>query len=270
MNFSSRCRRNSVALGFALVLAALCPSAHAQKELRVAAAADLQFVMPELAQQFEKQSGTKLVVSFGSSGNFFSQIHNGAPFDLFFSADLNYPKKLDAAGLCDPGTLQTYASGRIVIWAPANSSLDVTSLGWKALLDPAIKKIAIANPDHAPYGQAAVAALKSAGIYEQVKDKLVYGENISQTAQFVQSGNAQAGILALSLVLAPAMRRGHQWEIPQKLYPPLEQGAAVLTSSKDKTLARSFLQFVQSRQGRDILARWGFRTPVTPVANPGP
>lgn len=243
-------------------------SAPAQQELRVAAAADLQFVMPELAQQFEEQSGAKLAVSFGSSGNFFSQIHNGAPFDLFFSADLNYPKKLVAAGLCDTGTLVAYASGRIVIWVPANSSLDVTSLGWKTLLDPATRRIAIANPDHAPYGQAALAALNSAGIYERIKDKLVFGENISQTAQFVQSGNAQAGILALSLVLAPAMRSGHHWEIPQNLYPTLEQGAVVLKSANDKDLARSFLRFVQSQQGRHILGRWGFRTPLSRPGNP--
>src|SRR6266436_6268417 len=164
-------------------------------DIRVAAAADLQFAMQDVAAQFERQTGTKVDVTYGSSGNFFSQMQNGAPFDLFFSADIDYPRKLEAAGLAETGTLYEYAVGRIVIWMPPDSNVDVAKQGWNALLDAQVKKIAIANPEHAPYGRAAVAALREAGIYESVKAKLVYGENISQAAQFVQSGNAQAGII---------------------------------------------------------------------------
>src|SRR6202171_1201896 len=231
------------------------------KEIRIAAAADLKFAMEELVKTFEKQSGTKVNVTCGSSGNFFSQMQNGAPFDLFFSADIEYPKKLEAAGLAEPGTLYEYAVGRIVIWTPADANVDVTKQGWKTLLDASIEKIAIANPEHAPYGRAAVAALQKAGIYESVKDKLVFGEDISQAAQFVQSGNAQAGIVAMSLAVSPAMRDGKRWEIAAELYPALEQGAIVLKDAKNKEAARAFLEFVQSAAGRAILGKYGFAFP---------
>src|ERR1700676_32523 len=133
--------------------------------VKVAAAADLKFAMGELATQFEKQSGAKLDVTYGSSGNFLAQIQNGAPFDLFFSADSEYPKKLEAAGLTEPGTLREYAVGRIVIWVPSDSEINPAKEGWKCLLDQRVKKLAIANPEHAPYGRAVSAALKKAGIY---------------------------------------------------------------------------------------------------------
>jgi molybdate transport system substrate-binding protein len=217
--------------------------------------------MGELAEKFLKQSGTKVNVTYGSSGNFFSQMQNGAPFDLFFSADIEYPKKLETAGLAEPGTLYEYAVGRIVIWTPADAKVDVTKLGWKALVDRSVEKIAIANPEHAPYGHAAVAALEKAGIYTSVKAKLVYGENISQAAQFVQSGNAQAGIVALSLAVSPAMRDGKRWEIPPEMYPVLEQGAMVLKGAKNKEAARAFLEFVKSAAGRSILSKYGFEFP---------
>ena len=231
------------------------------KEIRIAAAADLKFAMGEFAETFEKQSRTKVNVTYGSSGNFFSQMQNGAPFDLFFSADIEYPKKLEAAGLGEPGTLYEYAVGRIVIWAPADAKVDVTKHGWQTLLDASVKKIAIANPEHAPYGRAAVAALQKAGIYESVKSKLVYGENISQAAQFVQSGNAQAGIVAMSLAVSPAMQDGKRWEIPAEMYPAIEQGAIVLKDAKNKEAARAFLEFVKSAAGRAILAKYGFAFP---------
>src|SRR5216683_7754104 len=177
---------------FMLIFSFLLPQSEVRaqaREIRVAAAADLKFAMGELCAQFERQAGTKVNVTYGSSGNFFSQMRNGAPFDLFFSADIEYPQRLEAAGFAEPGTLYEYAVGRIVIWMPRSSSVDVARLGWKSLLDARVEKIAIANPEHAPYGRAAVAALRRAGIYEQVRAKLVYGENISQAAQFVDSGN---------------------------------------------------------------------------------
>jgi molybdate transport system substrate-binding protein len=232
------------------------------QEIRIAAAADLKFAMGELAEQFEKQTGTKANVTYGSSGNFFSQMQNGAPFDLFFSADIEYPRKLKVAGLTEPGTLYEYAVGRIVIWTPADTRVDVARQGWKALVDASIEKIAIANPEHAPYGRAAVAALRSAGIYESVKAKLVYGENISQAAQFVQSGNAQAGIVAKSLAVSQAMRAGKVWEIPAEMHPVLEQGAAILKGAKNRDAARLFLEFVKSAAGRATLTKYGFETPA--------
>jgi molybdate transport system substrate-binding protein len=243
----------------AVLLGGSCSRAQAVK---VAAAADLKFAMAELAAQFEKQSGTKLDITYGSSGNFLTQIQNGAPFDLFFSADSEYPKKLEAAGLTESGTLREYAVGHIVIWTPGDSGINPAKDGWKSLLDQRVKKIAIANPEHAPYGRAAVAALKKAGIYEQVKDKLVYGENISQAAEFVQSGNAQAGIVALSLALSPAMKNGNRWEIPADSHPVIKQAAAILNVSKNKDTARRFLDFVSGPQGREILRRCGFTTPT--------
>jgi molybdate transport system substrate-binding protein len=233
------------------------PAAPAQT-LKVAAAADLQFAMQDLAKEFEKCGNVKIDVIYGSSGNFFSQIQNGAPFDIFFSADMEYAKRLEAAGLAEPGTLARYAVGRLVLWTPAGSAVDVAKDGWKILLDPRVQKIAVANPEHAPYGRAAVAALRRAGIYDQVQSKLVYGENISQAAQFAQSGNAQAGLVALSLALSPGMKDGKWWEVPADAYPAIEQGAVVLQSSKNKVAARAFLEFVTGAQGRETLKKYGF------------
>ena len=246
-----------------LLLAVLLTSTCARAQgVKVAAAADLKFAMAELAAQFEKQSGTKLDVTYVSSGNFLTQIQNGAPFDLFFSADSEYPKKLEAAGLAEPGTLREYAVGRIVIWTPGDSEINAVKHAWKCLLDQRVKKIAIANPEHAPYGRAAVAAMKKAGIYEQVKDRLVYGENISQAAEFVQSGNAQAGIVAVSLAISPAMKNGNRWEVPADSYPPIKQAVVLLKASKNKDAARRFLEFVSGPQGREILQRFGFTVPT--------
>jgi molybdate transport system substrate-binding protein len=244
-------------------------SAMRAQEIRVAAAADLKFAMQDVAAQYEKRSGTKVDVTYGSSGNFFSQLQNGAPFDLFFSADIDYPRKLEAAGLAEPGTLYEYAVGRIAIWTPADAKVDVTRLGWKTLLDPSVQKISIANPEHAPYGRAAVAALEKAGIYEQVKAKLVYGENISQAAQFVQSGNAQAGIVAMSLAVSPGMKDGKRWEIPADMHPAIEQAAILLKSAQNKDAARAFLEFVKSDTGRATLATYGFTFPVAGAVPPG-
>jgi molybdate transport system substrate-binding protein len=231
------------------------------QEIAVAAASDLKFAMSDLAGQFEKQTRTKVNVTYGSSGNFFSQLQNGAPFDLFFSADIEYPKKLESAGLTEMGTLCRYAVGRIVIWMPADSKVDVTKQGWNALLNASVQKIAIANPEHAPYGRAAVAALQKAGIYPRVKAKLVFGENISQAAQFVQSGNAQAGIIALSLAISPPMKDGKSWKVPAEMHPVIEQGAIEMKSAKNKGAARGFLEFVKSKQGRATLEKHGFLIP---------
>jgi len=250
-----------------IVIALSLGGAARAQEIRVAAAADLKFAMQDVAAQFEQQTGTKVDVTYGSSGNFFSQLQNGAPFDLFFSADIDYPRKLEAAGLAEPGTLYEYAIGRIAIWTPADAKVDVASLGWEALLDASVQKIAIAKPEHAPYGRAAVAALQKAGIYDQVKSKLVYGENISQAAQFVQSGNAQAGIVAMSLAVSPGMKDGKRWEIPADMHPPIGQAAILLKNAANKDAARAFLDFVKSESGRATLAKYGFTFSATAVTS---
>lgn len=235
---------------------------HAQAEdLAVAAASDLNFAIKELIGEYEKQTGRHVKLSLGSSGNFYAQLQQGAPFDLYFSADIGYPKKLEEAGLTVPGTLYRYAVGRIVLWAPKNSSIDV-SKGLTVLREPTVKKIAIANPKHAPYGRAAVAAMEQAQLYSEVKDRLVLGENISQAAQFIESGACDVGIIALSLALAPAMQSaGGYWQIPAEAHPPLEQGAVILKQSKNQDAARQFVSFMQSPPGQEIMTRYGFTLP---------
>jgi molybdate transport system substrate-binding protein len=248
-------------LAVCVILGATILSAQ-ERLTRVAAAADLKFAMTELAAQYEKQTGKTIDVTYGSSGNFFSQIQNGAPFDLFFSADIEYARKLESAGLTEPNTVYEYAVGRLAMWAPGGSGIDV-SKGWKALLDTLVQKIAIANPAHAPYGRAALSAMKHAGIYDQVSAKLVYGEDISQAAGFVQSGNAQVGIIALSLALSPPMREGKRWEIPTDEHPPVRQAAVIIKNSAIKSGAEAFLEFVKSEPGRAILSKYGFAVPPT-------
>jgi len=228
------------------------------QEITVAAAADLQFVFADVSARFHEDTGKSVKLTFGSSGNFFTQIQNGAPFDLFFSADIDYARKLEAAGLAEPGTLYEYAIGKIVLWAPNQSKIDLNR-GLKVLLDPSVKKVAIANPQHAPYGRAAVAALQHEGFYEKVTEKFVLGENISQTAAFVASGSADIGIVALSLAVAPAMKeKGRYVEIPAAEYPAIEQAAVILKSSKQKETARRFLDYLKTPAMIDLLKTYGF------------
>ena len=232
-----------------------------KKQIRVASAADLQTVMPQIAKAYETLSGTSVEVLYGSSGNFYAQIQNGAPLDVFLSADSEYPRRLEEAGFAEPRSAVIYGLGRIVLWMPANASCNPEGEGWKCLVNPDVRKIAIANPEHAPYGRAAVAALRKAGIHDEIRAKLVFGENISQAAQFVESGNAQAAILAYSLISSPGLRAGKKWEIPKETYPRIEQAVVVLKSSKDKSSAQDFVSFVTKGQGRELLAKSGFQPP---------
>jgi molybdate transport system substrate-binding protein len=254
------CVMNAKILCAAMVLAATSWNVQADAaEVAVAAASDLNFAFRELTAAFEKGTGHHVRLSTGSSGNFFAQIRSGAPFDLYFSADVGYPKKLEEEGLTVPGSLYRYAVGRIVVWVPARSPLAVEKLGMEVLLEPSVKKIATANPKHAPYGRAAVAAMQHFKVHDRVQDKLVLGENISQAAQFVESGAADVGILALSLALAPAMKEaGRYWEIPAAAHSPLEQGAVILKTSKNQEAAKMFLEFIKGPQGREIMRRYGF------------
>jgi molybdate transport system substrate-binding protein len=234
----------------------------AAQGLSIAAASDLQGVLPQVASLYERQTGQPARVTFGSSGNFFSQIQNGAPFDVFMSADIDYPRQLEKAGLTEPGTLYEYATGQIVLWTLKTSGLDLKD-GLQALLSPSVRRISIANPEHAPYGRAAVAALRSAGIYDRVQPKLVMGENISQAAQFVQSGNADVGIVAHSIALMPgAAERGVSAPIPAGSYPAIEQAAIVIRTSRDKDSARRFLAFLKTPAVVSLMQQFGFEIPA--------
>jgi len=237
------------------------PAQEAKSPLAIAAAADLVYCLADLDKEFVRQHpGADLKVTTGSSGNFFTQLQHGAPFDIFLSADVNFPRELAKAGLADPASLTTYAIGRIVLWT-MRDDLDI-SRGLALVKDPAVKKFAIANPDHAPYGRAAKAALEHAGLWEAAAGKLVLGENIAQTAQFVQTGNAEAGIVALSLVLAPPLAKvGHWTEIPSDAYPRLEQGAVITAHGAKVPLAAAYIAFLRSPEARAILDRYGFRLP---------
>ncbi|MBI3808623.1 MAG: molybdate ABC transporter substrate-binding protein [Nitrospirae bacterium] len=251
-----------VALLVFLVVVFMPPTGSAAAEdITIAAASDLNFAFKELVPEYEKTTGNHVKLTLGSSGNFYAQIQNGAPFDLYFSADIGYPKKLEEAGLVVPGSLYPYAVGRIVLWTGNESHLDL-SKGLEVLREPTIKKIAIANPKHAPYGRAAVTAMEYFKVYDQVKDKLILGENISQTAQFIESGACDIGIVALSLAIAPAMKAaGKYWEIPATAHSPLEQGAVILKQSKNPEAARQFLAFIKGPQGQEIMKRYGFTLP---------
>lgn len=251
-----------------LILAACAsssPDASSQvpARVRVAAASDLRFAMDELIAAWGgARPGVAVEPTYGSSGNFLAQIREGAPFDIFFSADAEYPRELERAGLAEPGSTRLYGIGQIVVWVRVDSPLDVGARGLEGLTDPSVRTLAIANPEHAPYGRAAVAALKTAGVYDAVQPKLVLGENVSQAAQFVESGNADAGILALSLAVAPSLHdKGRYAVVPIDSYPRLEQGAVVLSSAGHPDAAGAFLAFVLGPDSRHVLDRFGFLLP---------
>jgi len=260
--FTARAGR-TLTCGFsAFLLLAGADSFASERQVAVAAAADLQFAMDDIVKEFTKARPELTVqVTYGSSGNFFSQLSNGAPFDVFLSADVDYTRQLAAHGLTVPDSEFLYAIGRIVVWVPDSSKLDL-SRGVQGLRDPSVRKIAIANPRHAPYGRAAEAALKALGVYSEVESKLVFGENVSQAAQFVLSGAADAGIIALSLATAPTLAaKGRFFAIPLDSYPRMEQGGVILKSAPDASAARAFRDFILGREARAVLARYGFSLP---------
>jgi molybdate transport system substrate-binding protein len=231
-------------------------------KITVAAAADLSAALQEIATAYERQSGVKVNLSFGASGALTQQIHNRAPFDVFFSADMDYPSQLISQHEAEATSLYKYATGKLVLWVPADSPLDIENKGMNVLADPSVKKIAIANPQHAPYGRAAVAAMRHVGLYEQVSDRLVVGENISQAAQFVESGNAQVGFVALAHAIAPAMQgKGKYWEIPVGAYPALDQGVVIISHSQHKKAAAAFLAYIKTKDAAVVLKRYGFIVP---------
>jgi molybdate transport system substrate-binding protein len=234
----------------AALLCAGCGHGGEPGQLTVAAAADLQFALPEIARDFRgAHPETAVRINYGSSGNFYSQIRNGAPFDLFLSADIEYPHRLIAEGVGERDSFFIYATGRIVVWGRGDRLVPLGSA----------RHIAIANPQHAPYGRAAEAALRSMGLYDSVENKLVLGENVMQTLAFVQSGAADVGIIALSLASAPPLRgQGSYWEIPAADYPKIEQGGMIVRPSR---AARRFRAFLLAPEARSVLARYGFYPP---------
>jgi len=220
--------------------------------------------MHDICQGFqEENSSIQAKVSYGSSGNFFAQISQGAPFDIFFSADTTYPDLLEKEGLTAKETQKVYAVGKIVLWVPKVSNVDPDD-GMQTVTFPAVKKLAIANPRHAPYGRAAEESLRYYGLWEKVNEKLIYGENISQTAQFIHTGAADAGIVALSLAISPKMlHEGRYWIIPDESHSDIEQVYVVLKKGKGKKSIRKFLDFIHGEKGSNILSRYGFVIPGT-------
>jgi molybdate transport system substrate-binding protein len=238
------------------LLSAACARRAEPHKVAIAAAADLNFALEEISREFRAaHPDVDLQTAYGSSGNFYAQIRNQAPFDVFLSADVEYPRKLAQEGIGVRDSLFVYAVGRIVVWVPASSPLDPAT----ALRASSVRHLAIANPQHAPYGRAAEAALRSLGLYDSVAGKLVLGENVAQTLEFVQSGAADVGIVALSLALAPPVRgQGRYWEVPLEAYPKIEQGGIIV---KDSKAAREFCAFLMAVGGRRILKENGFSLP---------
>lgn len=229
------------------------------EKITIAAAADLKFAMDEIVAAFKSTNPSdEINVVYGSSGKFQTQIRQGAPYDLYFSADINFARELAKDGF-SAFEVNAYAFGRIVLWS---ASMDASKLSLASLADKNISRIAIANPQHAPYGKRAEEALRAAGMWERVEPKLVYGENIAHTAQFVQTGNAQVGIIALALAVNPELAsKGGYWLIPDKLHEPLEQGYIVTKRAEGSVLAKRFAEYMGSKAARTVMSKYGFVLP---------
>lgn len=236
-------------------------SAVAADKLSIAAAANLAYALESLTAEFKKaESATHVTVVTGASGNLVAQIQNGAPFDVFLSADVEYPEKLVSLGFADARSFTKFAVGRLVLWS-TRPQVDVNSVA-ALVRDPKVRKIAVANLTTAPYGKAAREALTKLGLWQEAEAKIVVGENITQTAQFVETGNADAGFVALSLVLSPKLKDKGRWqEIAAELYSPLEQGAVITKKGEHNPASARFLKFLSSPEARAVLERFGYRIP---------
>lgn len=250
----------TVTLLLVLILLSACSPTNSAtsptEPLLVAAASDLQFAFGELGPLFEAETGQPVIFTFGSTGNLTTQIENGAPFDILAAANVAFVDRLTAQGLTIAETQQLYAQGRIVLVVNRQAGVQATDLA--DLLDPSITRISIANPEHAPYGMAAREALQSAGVWDVIEDKLVLGENVSQALQFVQTGNAPVGIVALSIADVPEVTGTL---INDDLHEPINQALAVINTTPREEAARAFVDFVNSPTGREIMKRYGFLLP---------
>jgi molybdate transport system substrate-binding protein len=252
---TASCRR--LAILILLLLSCSCSSGSKQtNELTVGAASDLTNAFDEIGREFQKTTGTKVVFNFGSSGMLAKQIEQGAPIDLFAAANIDFVNQLEQKGLIFPDTKKAYARGRIVLWTAQNSGVKIEKLSDLTL--PDIKRVAIANPEHAPYGMAARQALERAGLWDAVKPKIVYGENIRQTMQYAQTGNVEVAIVALSLTPGSD---GHWLLVSDELHNPLDQVFAVIKGAKNESAARAFVDFVVGEPGQAIMKRYGFTKP---------
>ncbi len=240
------------------------PSTSQPPTITVAAAADLQFAFGEIVALFEQDTPSRVILVFGSTGQLVQQIENGAPFDLIAAANMAYVERLASRKLVLPQSVELYAQGRIVLAVNRASGVVATSLD--DLLSADIRHIAIANPEHAPYGLAAKQALQATGVWEAVQDKLVLAENVRQALQYVQSGDAEAGILALSVANAPEI----SWTLLDgSLHEPLNQALAVLAASPQPELAAQFAEYINGERGRPVMRRYGFILPgEAPIALP--
>jgi molybdate transport system substrate-binding protein len=232
------------------------PDGASPSELTVAAASDLTPAFEEIGREFEASQKTKVVFVFGSTGLLTRQIENGAPFDLFAAANVAYIDQLEQKGLIVPGTKRVYARGRITLWTTADSTLKIEKI--EDLMGADVHRIAIANPDHAPYGLAAREALQTARIWDLVQPKLVFGDNIRQTLQFAETGNVEVAIVALSLSV---QSKGRWVLVPEELHKPLDQGLGIIKGTKNEQAARAFSEFVNGAHGREILKKYGFSFP---------
>ncbi len=260
---------STILLLFAVVLAGCAPASpaptKAPAELTVAAAADLQFAFTEIGELFEQETGNKVTFSFGSTGQLAQQIKNGAPFDLFAAANISFVDDLAQKNLVLPDSVALYARGRIVLAVNRQSGINAVTLD--DLLSDQITHIAIANPEHAPYGVAAKEALMSSGVWDKIESKIVYGENIRQALQFIQTGDAQVGIVALSVANVPEIT----WSlIDDSLHNPLDQALAVVSSSPHAALAREFAAFINGKSGRPIMQKYGFVLPGEAISTSTP
>ena len=238
-----------------LVLLVLAVTPALAEQVMVAVAANFVPPFREIATEFEKASGHTIQVVSGASGAFFTQIKNGAPFDVFFSADSERPKLLEEEGLGVKGSRFTYAIGRLVLWSP---NPDLVK-GEDTLRSGTFKHLAIADPKNAPYGVAAKQTMQKLGVWESIQPRLVLGESLGQTIGFVESGNAELGFLALSQVMDPKIKgKGHHWDVPSNLHEPIQQDVVLLAKGKDNPAAKALMEFIGGPQAKAIIERYGY------------
>jgi molybdate transport system substrate-binding protein len=259
-------------VSLALVISAIVPAAALRRApagqaprgvstVRVAAASDLQFAFTEMAARLERRDRSiRVHAAYGSSGTFYAQLRQRAPYDLYLSADVEYPRDLVRAGFGRQSDLFVYAVGRLVLWVPTRSTLSIECDHLTALLSA--RRIALANPRHAPYGRAAESALRQAGLWATLQPKILLGDNVAQAAQFVMSGGADAALIARSLAVAPAMRgAGRYWDVPPEEHPPLVQGGLVMPWTSSRQAAERVRDYLLSVEGRELLVSYGFGPP---------